>query len=134
MYGSKQVFKRPEQGLSVTGLIMILAVLGFIGVFAARIMPTFMEYRAFVNAIRLVKSSGGTVHEMQVMFDKNADINNATAITGKDLTISKESGETEISFAYEKRIPIIANATLLLDYSATTAKDGVVRTKEAAPQ
>lgn len=134
MYASKQQFKQAERGLSITGLIAILAVLGFVGVFAARVMPTFMEYRAFVNAIKVAKSTGGTVRDMQQSFDKNAEINNADSIRGKDLSFSKESGETEISFAYEKRIPIVANASLLLDFQATTARDGVVRLKESAPE
>jgi type II secretory pathway pseudopilin PulG len=132
MQGSKQFSLNAQRGVSLTGLIFVLAVIGVVAVFAMKVFPTFLEYQAAKNGIVAAKATGGTVLEMQQSFDKNADINRVEAITGKDLLISKETGETEISFAYEKRIPIAANVSLLIDYAATTARNGLVAAKPAA--
>ena len=107
----------------------MLAVLGVVGVFAMKVFPTFLEYRAIKNGIAAAKATSGTVREMQQTFDKNADINTVDAIAGKDLVFAKDNGETEISFAYQKRIPIAGNVSLLIDYAGTTAKNGVVAPK-----
>ncbi|MBA5687201.1 DUF4845 domain-containing protein [Rugamonas apoptosis] len=124
MVGIKQSGKR-QRGISLVGLIITLAVLGFLGVLAMKIVPTYTEYRAIQNAIIKAKSAGSTVREIQASFDANADVGYITSINGKDLIISKENNETEVSFAYEKKIPLFGPASLLLEYAGTTAKGGV---------
>jgi type II secretory pathway pseudopilin PulG len=132
MQGTIRQQLRGQRGISLIGLIFVLAILGVVLITAAKILPTFIEYRAIKNSIASAKSQGGTMREMQAAFDRGAEINTIEAIHGTDLIISKETGETEISFAYEKRIPLVANATLLLEYSGTTAKNGVVAQKPDA--
>jgi hypothetical protein len=39
--------------------------------------------------------------------------------------ITRDGGSTEISFAYEKRIPLAGNVSLLLDFSGTTDPSGI---------
>lgn len=129
MQGSTPVFPNAQRGVSLVGLIVVLAVLGAVGVFALKVFPTFLEYRSIKGGIAAAKATNGTVREMQQAFDKNADINSVDAITGKDLVFDKDSGETEISFAYEKRVPIAGNVSLLIEYAGTTAKNGVVAPK-----
>jgi Tfp pilus assembly protein PilE len=129
MQGSKQVFPNAQRGVSLSGLIFVLAIIGVVAVFAMRVFPSFLEYRAVKDGIAAAKASGGTVREMEQSFDKGADINRIDTITGRDLMISKESGETEISFAYQKRIPVAGNVSLLIDYAGTTDRNGVVTPK-----
>jgi type II secretory pathway pseudopilin PulG len=130
MQGSKQVFINAERGVSLSGLIFVLAILGFVGVFAAKVFPTYMESRAIQNAIVAAKAAGGTVQEMRLSFDKNADVNSVDSITSKDLDFTKGEGGTEISYSYEKRIPIVGNATLLMLYSGTTDRSGKAPVKD----
>jgi type II secretory pathway pseudopilin PulG len=129
MQGSKQVFMNTQRGVSLSGLIFVMAVLGVIAIFAMKVFPTFMEYRAVQNGIVSAKAAGGTVMNMQESFNKNADINRIESIVGKDLVFSKDTGETEISFAYQKLVPLAGNVSLLIDYAGTTAKNGVVAPK-----
>ena len=113
---------RYQRGLSLTGLIVALAVLGFFGILAARIAPSYIEYRAITAAIEKAKrDGGGDVREIRSSFNKAREINDITAIGANDLVISRETGDTEISFDYEKRIPLVANATLLLSFSGSTS-------------
>jgi hypothetical protein len=121
-----------QRGLSLTGLIFMLAVLGVAAVFALKLLPTYTEYSAIKDCIVRARETGGTVREMQVAFDKNTGINDVTAVRGRDLVFTREDGELEISFAYEKRVPLVGNLSLLIDYSGTTDPSGVVATKDAA--
>jgi hypothetical protein len=123
MRGNKQ------SGISLVGLIVVLAACGFIGVLALKIVPTYSEYRAIQNAIVEAKKVGGTsVVEIQKSFDANATVSYISSISSRDLIIGKENGEMEISFAYEKKIPLVGPASLLLEYQGTTAKNGTVAT------
>lgn len=129
MQGSTQVFPNAQRGVSLTGLIFVLAIIGVIAVFAMKVFPTFLEYRSIKGGIAVAKAAGGTIRDMQQSFDKNADINMVDSISGKDLIFTKDTGETEISFAYEKRIPLAGKVSLLIDYEGTTAKNGLVAPK-----
>jgi hypothetical protein len=132
MLGRKQYFINAERGVSLSGLIVVLAVAGLVAVLALKVSPSFIEYRAIKSAIVKAKAEGGSVAEMQSSFDKAADINSISSINGKDLVISKDSGEPEISFAYEKRIGLFGNVSLVIDYEGTTDKSGVVAAQTAA--
>ncbi|MFL6709916.1 MAG: DUF4845 domain-containing protein [Massilia sp.] len=125
------VFPKSQRGISLSGLIFVLAVLGFIGVFAMKVFPTYLEYKSSKDAIAAAKATNGSPMEMRQAFDKNADINRIETISGKDLLISKETGETELSFAYQKKIPMFANVSLLIDYAATTARNGAAPAADA---
>ncbi|RFP18681.1 MULTISPECIES: DUF4845 domain-containing protein [unclassified Duganella] len=116
---------KQQKGVSLVGLIIVLAALGFVGVLALKIVPTYTEYRAIQNAIVTAKATGGSVLEMQKSFDANATTGYISSITSHDLLIAKENGEFEISFAYEKKIPLVGPASLLLEYQGTTAKNGM---------
>lgn len=118
-----------QHGVSLSGLIVVLAVIGAIAVLAMKVIPSVLEYRAIKNAITSAKKAGDSVRAIQASFDKNAGVNDIDAIRGSDLLISKDNGETEIAFAYEKRIPLVGNVSLLIDYSGTTDPSGVVPEK-----
>ena len=125
------VFDKRQRGISLVGLIVVLAIMGFAAIVAMKTVPAFAEYSAAKDAINLAKAAGGSPREMQVSFDKNADVNDIDAIAGRDLVISKDTGETEISFEYEKRIPLFANVSLLFDFAGTTDKSGAAARKPA---
>ncbi len=131
--GSRKAYRiGAESGVSLSGLILVLIVLGALALVLIRVVPAYVEYRAIQGGIVKAKSTGGTVREMQESFDKNADINNVTAISGRDLVISHDGGDTEISFEYEKRIPLAGNVSLLIDFAGTTDPSGVVSKPDTA--
>jgi Tfp pilus assembly protein PilE len=131
MQAGKQGVLTNQRGVSLSGLIVALAVIGVLAVFALKLLPTWAEYRSAKDAIVKAKATGGSVAEMKTTFRKNAEINNVDSIGANDLVFSKDSGETEISFAYEKRVPLAGNVSLVIDYAATTDKSGAVAAQTA---
>jgi len=130
--GSKKYRIGAESGVSLSGLIVVLVVLGALALVVIKAVPAYIEYHAVKGAIAKAKASGGTVREMQESFDKNAGINDVDAISGRDLVISRDGGDTEISFQYEKRIPLAGNVSLLIDFAGTTDPSGVVSKADTA--
>jgi type II secretory pathway pseudopilin PulG len=118
--------------VSLSGLLVVLVVLGALALVAIRVTPAYLEYRAAKAAIVKAKAAGGTVREMRQAFDRLAGVDDVTAIAGRDLVISNESGENDISFSYERRIPLAGNASLVLDFSGTTDRSGAVASKAAS--
>lgn len=124
-----------ESGVSLSGLIVVLAVLGLLSLVAIRVTPALFEYRAVKDSLAKAKAeaaTGGSVRAIRDAFDKNAGINDVKAISGHDLVITRDGDSTEISFSYEKRVPLAGNVSLLFDFAGTTDPSGVVATKADA--
>ena len=118
-----------EAGVSLSGLIVVLVVLGAMALVAMKVFPAWAEYRSIKNAIVQAKAAGNGNREMQQAFERNAEINNITAISSRDLVITRDNGAAEVSFAYEKRIPLTGNVSLLIDFAGTTDPSGQVAAK-----
>lgn len=129
-----ELFRNKQAGISLSGLIGALAVIGVIGIFAMRMVPAYIEYNAIKSAIVAVKDGGGTIREMQQSFNRQTSVNDVEAVRGKDLVFTRDGEELQISFAYEKRLPLMGNTSLLIDFAGTTDPSGVVAAADGAAQ
>jgi hypothetical protein len=104
-----------QVGISFIGLLFVVGVLACVGIIAAEAFPTVVEYQAALKAAQKA-SSGSTVAEVRQIFDKAADIDNISSISGKDLDISKDGDKVVVKFAYNREIHMFGPAYLLLKY------------------
>ena len=127
MRGGKRYRIGAESGVSLTGLIVVLVVLGALALVGIKVTPAFIEYRAVKDSIVKAKAEAGsgTVREIQQAFDKNAGVNDVSSISGRDLVITRDNGTTEISFAYEKQVPLTSSVNLTFKFDGTTDPSGV---------
>jgi hypothetical protein len=130
----KQHFINAERGVSLSGLIVVLAVLGVVIVGAMKVVPAYLENRSIQDAIVKAKAGGGGASEMQRAFQKSAEVQGFEAVRARDLVITRENGEPEISYAYEKRVPLVSNVSLVIDFAGTTDKSGAVAAKTASAE
>jgi hypothetical protein len=133
MYGPKPANLAKQQGVSLLGLIFVLGIILVIGMFSMKVFPTVVEYRAVKAGIISAKKSDGSVRDIQVAFDNHANINRIDVIKGKDLIITKDTGETQVAFAYTATVPLITNVSLVIEYSGTTDPKGIIPEKPAEP-
>ncbi|HEY0886293.1 MAG TPA: DUF4845 domain-containing protein [Ramlibacter sp.] len=108
--------KRNQAGISFIGLLFVIGVLASLAVLGAQAFPTVVEYQAVLKAVQKA-SAGNTVPEVRQIFDKAADIDNISSISGRDLDISKEGDKVIVKFAYNKEIHMFGPAYLLLKYA-----------------
>ena len=112
--------RRSQRGLSIIGLIFIgLIVVGLLAI-GFRAVPAVVEYIAIERALAKIKTEGTTVREIQAAFDRHATIDDITSINSKDLDITKDGDQIVISYAYQKKIPIVDNVSLVIDFAGTT--------------
>lgn len=125
--------KVAQAGVSLTGLIMVLAVLGVVAMVGMKVLPGVTEFLAVKKAIATAKSAG-TPADIRKSFGNTATIENIESVQAKDLYIVKAENGYDVHISYERRIPLFGPAILLLDFKATTAPNGVVLQKpENAP-
>ncbi len=108
--------KSRQRGISFFGLIFVAVVLGSVGVIAAQVFPTFLEFQAVGKAAKKA-SLGTTVVEVRSLFDKAASIDDIKTISSKDIEVTKEGETIVVSFAYEREIHLVGPAFLTLKYA-----------------
>lgn len=116
--------KYRQRGMSPLSVLFGGAFLGFFLLLGFRTVPAVNEYMAIERIIKLVAEEGdggASVSELRRSFDRRAVIDDVSTITGADLDITKDGGKVLIEAAYERRVPVAGNVSLLIEFSATTA-------------
>jgi hypothetical protein len=109
-----------QAGVSLLGLIVILALLAVVAVFGMKLIPSYMEYRAARNAIFAIarERPNATPADVRKAFEARSNIDGIESIKPEQLEVGKGS----ISFAYRKEVPMFNNVGVYIDFAADTAK------------
>ena len=110
--------RHAQRGLTLIGLLFWTIIIGFAGYVAVQTVPTVNEYLTIQSAVnKIAAGNPSTVGEIRSDFDKQKQIEySISAISGKDLDITKENDRVVIRFAYEKQIELIAPVYVLIKY------------------
>ena len=116
---------RKQRGVSLMGAIFWMAIIAFVGVMAAKLMPAYIDFFAVKKMFAAMEQHGetkGTVASIRDAYDRRNAIEDVKAITGRDLDISKAGGETVVTAAWSQKIPLVHNLNACLDFVVTTEK------------
>ncbi len=114
-----------QRGVSLSGLIWALAILGFLSVMAAKLMPAYIEYFTVKKILASMEQAGdlkGSVRDIRKSYETRNTIEDVKAVKGEDLEVTKEGGETVVSVAWSTKVPLVSNFAACLDFAVTTAK------------
>jgi len=109
-----------QRGMSLVGLIFVGLIVVALLALGFKLVPAVVEYIAIERAVQKIRNEGSTVRDIQAAFDRHATIDDITSISSRDLDITKEGDRIVISYAYQKKIPILDNVSLVIDFSGTT--------------
>lgn len=111
-----------QRGVALTGLIFWGIVFILVAVLGMKVAPSVIEYSKILKDVKATAAKVGpesTVADVRSTFDRFAEID-MLEFSGKELDISKDKGRIVIEFAYEKRIHLFWNVSLLIEYKGTS--------------
>ena len=111
--------RHKQRGITFLGMLVVGGVLVSSGIVGMQVFPTYMEFLAVKKAAQKA-ASGTTVPEVRSIFDKAAQVESITSLTGKDLEVSKQDEKVVVSFAYEREIHLFGPAFLLMKYQGSS--------------
>ena len=86
-----------------------------VGAMGMQVFPSYMEYLAVRKAV-VKASAGNTVVEVRNGFDRAAEVDNITSITGKDLEVTKNGDRVVAGFNYQKEFQMLGPMWLTMKY------------------
>ena len=107
-----------QRGLSLSGLILALILVGLAAVTGMQVVPAVVEYESIKKAVLDARNKGTSAAEIEAAYNKIALAGYITSVSGKDLVIVKEDGMYVVSFSYEKKLPLFGPASLLLEFNS----------------
>ena len=117
--------KARQKGLGFAGLLTVLVAIILAAIVGMKVVPAYIEYYTIKKAITGMAQSGelrnASVLDVKRAFERRQQVDDITAIGPNDLEITKEGGEVVIGFAYEKRIQLLKNVSLLIDFAGSSS-------------
>ncbi len=115
---------RSQRGMGFAGLLTLLVGIVLLAIVGMKVVPAYIEYFTIKKAVASITESGqlrnATVADVRRAFELRQAIDYFDAVGPKDLEISKEGNDIVISFAYEKRIPLFSNVSLVFDFAGSS--------------
>lgn len=109
-----------QSGLSLVGFMFVIVIVALLAVIAMKVVPTVVEFSAVKKALTTAKNAGNTPVEIQESFERQRTTAYIESVSAKDLDIVKTESGFDVSIAYQRIIPLVGPASLLLDYEAST--------------
>ena len=115
-----------QSGMTFIGMVLVIAVIVAIAVVGIKVTPAYIEFSSVKSAIKYVAKDAAFVtmskKDIANAFDKSASTGYITVIKGSDLIIEKNETGNVVTADYQVTLPIVANASVLLDFHASSAK------------
>ncbi|WP_313954036.1 DUF4845 domain-containing protein [Accumulibacter sp.] len=115
-----------QRGVALTGLLLWGLVITLVAILGIRVTPEVIDFYKIRHAIKATagKSAGMTVGEIRHTYGQYAEVEHIKTITPADLDVFKQDNDVVIAFAYEKRIPLAGNVSLLIDFQSSASARG----------
>lgn len=115
-----------QRGVSLNGLMIGGVIFALLALLTMKVLPEWIEYGKILKVVKATAADSSLkeapIAQVRSAFEKRADIDVIKSVTAQDIEIGKDSGELVISFAYTKKIPLFANASLVFDFEGSSAK------------
>ncbi len=116
--------RRQQRGVTLVGMVLWGVVIVFVALVAMKLVPAYTE---FITIKKILTDIGGEAGfknmsnaEIRDRFARRAMVDNISTVTPADLRIRREEGKTVISVEYTFQTPLVANVSLLADFSASS--------------
>ncbi len=115
-----------QKGATFLGMLIVIAAVVFFAMLGLKLLPAYLEFMNVKHAIKKIADDGGfstmSKKEIAAAFDRSASIDDIDRVKGTDLIVEKSDTGNTVSAQYQVVVPIMANASVLLDFNATSAK------------
>lgn len=113
-----------QRGLSIIGFLFVTVVVLIVALLIFRVTPAYIEWYTVQKGLTetMRDTNDPTLANIRRAMDRKLAADYADAVGPKDIEIRRE-GNTIIAFvAWEKKLPLVHNASLLLEFEASASR------------
>lgn len=121
--------KSKQSGITLIGFLFVLAIAGFFGFMAMKLVPSYTEFLGVDKAMTQVASEGmdgKTLDQVRrdLLYKLDMQYVGDATIKPKDITIKRDSNAAQLNLSYDKRVPFMYNIDFLLHFEKSVQLKG----------
>ena len=109
-----------QRGVSIFGIIVILALLGGFLSVGLKLMPIYLDHNVISGVAESLQESGRaaqmTQTEIRTEISNSLRVNNIRDFELSSVTANTANNRTVINIAYEKRVPLFFNIDAVVSF------------------
>lgn len=117
--------RQGQRGITMIGFIFVAAVVLAAAMIGFRTLPSYIEYfsvqKTLKNTLQNARD-GVTLTEFRRSFDLQAAADYIDSVRGSDIELTKEGNAIVASATWQKKLPLVGNVSLLLDFDVSVSK------------
>jgi hypothetical protein len=114
---------RRQRGMSLIGMLCVLALVGMVGYAGLRLFPLYLNYMKVARSMDATaeefKSDNPDVGGIRRSLDKHWQIEDISSPEVKDVEILKTDGVVSLHVAYDDASPYMSNVSLSVHFDKT---------------
>jgi hypothetical protein len=114
-----------QRGLSMLGFLFVAAVVVTFVMVGFRVMPAYIEYYSVTKALEEALANTKDLNsaaEVRSAFQRRADAGYIESVQGKDIDVTKDKNEITASVSWSRKLHMVGNMSLWLDFDASAAR------------
>lgn len=115
-----------QRGISFGGFIFGAFLLVLASITGLKLIPEYMQSMQISNVFNVIAHDPdmqkASPREIRISFEKRASIDAITAIKPEDIEITSDNGELMLSASYSVKVPLVGNASILLEFNPSSGK------------
>ena len=114
-----------QSGLTMLGFLFVAAVVVTCVMIGFRVLPAYIEYYSIQKALEQALTDAKDLNsaaEVRNAFQRRADAGYIESISGRDIDVVKTKNEVTASASWTRKLPMVANVSLWLDFEATATR------------
>ena len=114
-----------QGGLSMMGFLFVAVVVVTCVMIGFRVMPAYIEYYSVQKALEQALADAKDLNsaaEIRNAFQRRADAGYIESVQSRDVDITKSKNEVTASASWTRKLPLVANVSLFLEFEASATK------------
>jgi len=114
-----------QRGLSMIGFLFVAAVVVVCVMVGFRVLPAYVEYMSVEKALGQALADAKDLNsaaEIRRAFQNRVDSGYIESVQGSDIEVTKSKNEVTASVTWSRKLPLVANVSLWLDFDASVTK------------
>lgn len=112
-------------GLTMIGFLFVAAVVVVCVMLGFRVTPAYIEYYSVQKALEQALADAKDLNsaaEVRSAFQKRVDAGYIDSVSAKDVDVVKTRNDVTASVSWTRKLPLVANASLLLEFDASATR------------
>ncbi|PJJ95974.1 DUF4845 domain-containing protein [Lysobacteraceae bacterium NML75-0749] len=117
--------KRKQAGITLTGFLTLLVVVGFFLFIGMKLFPMYQEYWSVTKALKGVANDSAVSTDpdsIRRSLDRRFEVGYVTNVKGRDIKIERSAQGALIVAEYEVRKPLLYNLDIVGKFRAEETK------------